>query len=222
MFINTGALMKAETPNEIIGVIAHEAGHIAGGHQERLREQLERAQTMAIVATLLGAGALAAGAATNSRGLADAGGIATGGAESARALLGYQRTEEMTADRSAITYLEATGQSAMGMLTTFHRFQSALSLSGARSIPTRSAIRRRRIVSPTCSAGDQSPNFDKDAPALQLRHDMMRAKIAVYIDGQAAASRLLRKVPQPGGAIWRCHGDLPLRQHPTRSPRPMR
>ena len=67
MFINTGALMTAETPNEIIGVIAHEAGHIAGGHQETLRDQLARAQTMAIVATLLGVGAMVAGAATDSR-----------------------------------------------------------------------------------------------------------------------------------------------------------
>ena len=70
MFINTGALMQAETPNEIIGVIAHEAGHIAGGHQERLRDQLERAKTMAIIAALLGAGAIVAGAATSSGGLA--------------------------------------------------------------------------------------------------------------------------------------------------------
>ena len=54
LFINTGALMTAETPNEIIGVIAHEAGHIAGGHQQKLRDQLERAKTMAIIATLLG------------------------------------------------------------------------------------------------------------------------------------------------------------------------
>lgn len=44
LFINTGALMQAETPNEIIGVIAHEVGHIAGGHQQRLRDQLERAK----------------------------------------------------------------------------------------------------------------------------------------------------------------------------------
>lgn len=56
IFVNTGALMTAETPNEIIGVIAHEAGHLAGGHQQRLREQLKRAQTMALVGTLLGIG----------------------------------------------------------------------------------------------------------------------------------------------------------------------
>src|SRR5262245_38967246 len=73
LFVNTGALMTAETPNEIIGVLAHETGHLAGGHQQRLRDQLARAQTMAIVATLLGLGAVAAGAATGSSELAQGG-----------------------------------------------------------------------------------------------------------------------------------------------------
>ncbi len=116
MFINTGALLQAETPNEIIGVIAHEAGHIAGGHQDRLREQLARAQTMAVVASLLGIGAMVAGAPTDAGGLAQAGaGVAAGGAEAARrGLLGYQRSEEATADRSAIKYLEATGPVGQG------------------------------------------------------------------------------------------------------------
>src|SRR5690606_27052178 len=123
IFINTGALLMAETPNEIIGVLAHEAGHIAGGHQQRLRDQLSRAQTMAVIAALLGAGAVAAGAATGTDGLAQSGaGIVSGGVEAARrSVLAYQRSEETTADRSAITYLERTGQSARGMLKTFER-----------------------------------------------------------------------------------------------------
>jgi len=199
MFINTGALLQAETPNEIIGVIAHEAGHIAGGHQERLREQLARAQTMAIVAGLLGAGAIVAGAATKSGELAQAGGgIAMGGGEMARrGLLGYQRTEETTADRSAITYLAATGQSAKGMLTTFERFQSALSLSGARVDPYQiSHPTPRDRISNLEQLAKNSPYYDrKDPPALQLRHDMMRAKIAVFTEGQGAVSRLFRKEP---------------------------
>ena len=70
IFVNTGALMTSETPNEIIGVLAHETGHLAGGHQQRLRDQLARAQTMAIVASLLGVGAMAAGAATDNNSLA--------------------------------------------------------------------------------------------------------------------------------------------------------
>ncbi|MEP9398323.1 M48 family metalloprotease [Mesorhizobium sp. KR2-14] len=206
MFINTGALLQSETPNEIIGVIAHEAGHIAGGHQERLRDQLARAQTMAIVSTLLGAGAIVAGAATNSNELAQAGGgIAIGGGEMARrSLLGYQRTEETTADRSAITYLEATGQSAKGMLTTFKRFQSALSLSGARVDPYQiSHPTPQDRISNLQQLAASSPNYErKDSPELQLRHDMMRAKIAVYTDGQAGASRLFRNNPRGLAALY--------------------
>jgi predicted Zn-dependent protease len=211
LFINTGALMTAETPNEIIGVIAHEAGHIAGGHQQKLRDQLERAKTMAIIATLLGAGAIVAGATTNSRGLAGAGmGVAAGGGEMAqRSILAYQRTEEMTADRSAITYLNATGQSGMGMLKTFDRFQTALSLSGAQVDPYRIShpMPQDRIANLE-ELVKKSPNVDKvDPPALQQRHDMMRIKIAAYIGGQAAATRLMRKNP---GSLASRYGDAQL------------
>ncbi len=204
MFINTGALMTAETPNEIIGVLAHEAGHIAGGHQERLRDQLARAQTMAIIASLVGMGATVAGAATNNRDAVQAGtGIAMGGTEIARrSLLSYQRTEETSADISALQYLEATGQSAKGMLTTFKRFASALALTGARVDPYQVShpMPRERIANLTESA-EKSRNFDKKDPAaLQLRHDMMRAKIAAFTGGQGATSRMFRgnSSPLPG------------------------
>jgi predicted Zn-dependent protease len=200
MFINTGALLQAETPNEIIGVIAHEAGHLAGGHQERLRDQLARAQTMAIVAGLVGLGAIAAGAASNSSELAQAGGgIAMGGGEFARrGLLGYQRSEETTADRSAVTYLEATGQSAKGMLKTFGRFQNALSLSGTRVDPYQvSHPMPQDRISNLETLAKASKYFDaEDSPTLQQRHDMMRAKIAVFTQGQSAAARLFRKDPK--------------------------
>jgi predicted Zn-dependent protease len=196
MFINTGTLMTAETPNEVIGVIAHEAGHLAGNHQERLRDQLARAQTMAVVATLLGIGATVAGATSDNSGLARAGaGIAMGGSEMARrGLLGYQRTEETTADRSALVYLEKTGQSARGMLKTFQRFDSALALSGTRIDPylISHPMPRERIANLETLARS-SPYFDrKDPPALQARHDMMRAKIAAYTQGPAAVERLFR------------------------------
>ena len=62
IFINAGALMDAKTPNEVIGVLAHETGHIAGGHLSRLREQLAKAQTQSIIAMLLGVGAMVAAA----------------------------------------------------------------------------------------------------------------------------------------------------------------
>ena len=201
IFINTGAIMQSETPNEIIGVIAHEAGHIAGGHQDRLREQLSRARTMAVIGMLLGVGAGVAGAAAGSGAAASAGGgIAMGSSEMAmRSLLSYQRTEEITADRLAVNYLNATGQSTKGMLDTFQRFASALSLSGTQIDQYRIShpLPRERIANLE-ELAKKSPNFNKvDSPALQLRHDMARAKIAAYSNNMGALQRMFRA--NPGG-----------------------
>ena len=206
IFINTGALLQAETPNEIIGVLAHETGHLAGGHQFKLREQLANAKTMAVVAGLLGVGAIVGGAAAGAGGLSKAGaGIAMGAPEVAmRGLLNYQRTEEMAADRSAITYLAKTGQSAKGMLTTFERFSNALSLTGTRMDPYRIShpLPRERIANLETLAR-ASPFFDKkDSPALQQRHDMMRGKIAAYTGGGASVLQTFRKDPQNIGARY--------------------
>ena len=81
IFVNYGAMMQSETPNQIIGVLAHETGHLAGGHLSKLREQLANAQTQMIIAMLLGAGAIAVGSTRNSssagnNGLANAGAAA--------------------------------------------------------------------------------------------------------------------------------------------------
>ena len=68
IFINSGALMQAKTPNEVIGVLAHESGHIAGGHLARMREEMANASTESLVAMLLGIGAMVAGARSGSAG----------------------------------------------------------------------------------------------------------------------------------------------------------
>src|SRR5258706_9431427 len=74
IFVNYGAMMQSETPNQIIGVMAHETGHLAGGHLSKMREQMAQAQTQMIIAMLLGAGAMVAGSRNGSHcGLANAG-----------------------------------------------------------------------------------------------------------------------------------------------------
>ena len=206
IFINTGALVTAKTPNEIIGVLAHEAGHIAGGHQQRLREQLARAQTMAIVTSVLGAGAAVAGSLTGTQGLTQGGtGLFMSGPELARrSVLSYQRTEETTADRAAITYLERTGQSARGMLVTFERFADDMALSGRRVDPYQIShpMPRDRIANLQELVSTSRYSDRKDPPALQLRHDLMRAKIAAYTQGHAAAMRLFRDDPRGLPALY--------------------
>src|SRR6185436_11272254 len=73
IFINTGLLEQAKTPNEVIGVLAHETGHIAGGHLARMGVQMQKATTQAIIGMLIGAAAIAAGAATGNSEASQAG-----------------------------------------------------------------------------------------------------------------------------------------------------
>src|ERR1700730_8795339 len=93
IFVNVGALIEAKTPNELIGVFAHETGHLAGGHLARMREELARAQTSAIIAMLVGVGALVGGAMSRSGGAGQLGMAAVSAPQSvlARTLLSYQR-----------------------------------------------------------------------------------------------------------------------------------
>ncbi|MGB6119756.1 MAG: tetratricopeptide repeat protein, partial [Mesorhizobium sp.] len=111
-----------------------------------------------------------------------------------RSLMSYQRAEESAADISALAYLESTGQSAKGMLKTFQRFVSALSLSGTRVDPysVSHPMPRERIANLTERAEKSRFYEATDPAALQLRHDMMRAKIAAFTGGQNATSRMFR------------------------------
>src|SRR5437016_577766 len=124
IFVNYGAIMQSETPNQLIGVLSHETGHLAGGHLAKMREQMAQAQTQMIIAMLLGAGAMVAGAAGGGSGLANAGAAAVAGPQEMirRSLLSYQRQQEENADRAGVKFLTASGQSPKGMYETFRRF----------------------------------------------------------------------------------------------------
>lgn len=198
IFINMGALMQAETPNEIIGVLAHEAGHIAGGHLQRLRQEVSNAQILSVVGMLLGAGAMA-GAVSGGGNVGNPGlgvsGIFSGSQELVRRnLLSYQRSEEQAADIAAVRYLTATGQSPVGMITTFRRFaDTGLFRSSSldpyllsHPLPAERIAQLERLAA-------ESPYRDRrDPPALQARHDMVRAKLFGFVDNPES---VLRRYP---------------------------
>jgi predicted Zn-dependent protease len=196
IFVNHGALLQSETPNQIIGVLAHETGHLAGGHLARLREQLAQAQTQMIIAMLLGVGAIAAGAKSNTYGgggLSNAGAAALAGPQSMimRSLLSYQRQQEESADRAGVKFLTATGQSARGMYETFKRFtnDSLFSAHGADPYYQSHPMPADRVAALE-ELARTSPYWNKkDDPALQLRHDMMRAKISAFMERQDTVYR---------------------------------
>ena len=190
MFINTGAIMQAGTPNEIIGVFAHETGHIVGGHLVRLRDRLEKAKILSVLGLLAGAGAAAAGSAQ-----AGAGIIAGSAAAGQRSLLAYQREEELAADRAGVTLLNKTGQSSKGMIKTFERLGKNPLFSSGRLDPYAIShpVPRDRIALLN-NVARKSPHFNKkDSANLQLRHDLARAKIAAYAGGAGLVRNIFRK-----------------------------
>lgn len=186
LVVNTGAIIDSKTPNELIGVLAHETGHLAGGHQIQLRQQLEQAKTLAMIGGLAGIGAAMAGSAMGSPDVARAGGgIAAGVTEATRrSLLAYQRSEEMAADQSALNYLQKTGQSAKGMMRTFQRFTDSNPFAESRANPylqTHPLPRERLALIER--AAKASPYYNvKDSAALQARHDMVRAKLSAFTE----------------------------------------
>ncbi len=195
IFVNIGALLESQTPNQIIGVLAHETGHLAGGHLAKMREQVAQAQTQMIVAMLLGAGAVVAGSRSGSPG---AGGNIGAAAFSApqeiirRSLLSYVRQQEENADRAGVRFLNATGQSSKGMYETFHRFadQSLFAARGSDPYMQSHPMPTDRVAA-LQEMARSSPYWDKkDSPALQLRHDLMRAKIAGFMDRPDTVQRL--------------------------------
>jgi predicted Zn-dependent protease len=194
IFVNYGAIMQSETPNQLIGVLAHETGHLAGGHLAKMHVELARAQTQMIIAMLLGVGAVAAGAARGGNsGLADAGAATIAGPQEMirRSLLSYQRQQEEQADRAGVNFLNQTGQSPKGMYETFKRFtnDSLFAAHGADPYLQSHPMPAERVAALEGIARP-SPYWDKkDPPELQLRHDMMRAKISAFMERQDTVYR---------------------------------
>ena len=191
IFVNAGALMESDRPNQIIGVLAHETGHIAGGHLSRLREQLAAAQTASIIAMLLGVGAMVAA----SRIGGDVGNSAAAllGPQEAirRSLLSYQRSQEEQADRAGLKFLAATGQSPKGMYETFKRFaDQALYAARAADPYVQSHPMPTERVAGLELLAKNSPIWEKtDSPELQLRHDLTRAKLSGFLDRPDTVAR---------------------------------
>ena len=180
MFINTGLLMRATKPEEVIGVIAHETGHIAGGHLARLQEELRNAETKSIIAMILGTAAgLAAGDGRV------AAGVIGGGTQAAFAdLLKYSRTQESSADAAALKYLDQTGTSSKGLLDFFEILQREVRVTGGREHPYMSShpLTNDRIASVQAHLALSRFANAPTPPDLARKHDYMRAKLIGFLE----------------------------------------
>ncbi len=135
LFLNTGTLMRSESPNQIVGIMAHETGHIAGGHLARS----EAGDAQCHDRRHHRHGGRAAAAAAGHSPDAGAAAILGGSGVAQRSFLSFSIAQEASADHAALTFLDRTHQSARGLLQFFHILEQEELLSGnARgSLPAR-------------------------------------------------------------------------------------
>ena len=196
MFINTGLLIEAEHPGQVIGVIAHETGHISGGHLATRGSALEQTRGALIATYLLGLGAALA---TGEPGAGAA--VISGGQDIAlRGLLQYTRTQESAADQAAVTLLRATGQSPRGLMEFMETLEGQEVLLTNNQDPyLRTHPLTQERVDFIRNALRESPYADVPPdPELVVMHDRMRAKLIGFLE---PLGRVMRAYPESDTSI---------------------
>ena len=179
IFINTGLLMAADDASMVIGVLAHETGHIVGQHLTQLRGAVREAQIKQILTFILAAGA----------------GVATGDGQAAGAvaslgssmvsgtLYRFTRSMETEADAFALRTLDRMGVSARGLAKMMEKLMSQEALLGSMQDPylrthplTQSRLERiRRHMKRSSHTGSPIP------ARFRKMHVRMRAKLQGFL-----------------------------------------
>ena len=179
LFLHTGLLMRSKNANQVIGVIAHETGHISGGHLVRFQGPLQNASMIAILSLLAGVGVAAAGA-------GDVGAaIMMGGPAYANSqILSYSRSQESAADQAGLSFLEATSQSGQGLADFFHILESQELLSSSRQDPyMRTHPLTRERIENVDNHNRRSPYTNTpEPPEFEVMHKRMLAKLAGFLN----------------------------------------
>jgi predicted Zn-dependent protease len=177
LFLFTGMIEKSKTPNQLIGVIAHETGHMAGGHL--IRSDVGEKQELATYLLTMGLGVLAAAAGAPD---AAAGLLYSSGYFAALTGAGFTRTQESSADQAAITYLEKAGLSGKGIVDFFDNYRYEEVFENARRYKffQDHPISSDRITALRVRA-EQQPHYNVvDTPQAQAEHDVMVAKLKAF------------------------------------------
>ncbi|MEZ5921135.1 MAG: M48 family metalloprotease [Parvularculaceae bacterium] len=186
MGVNTGLLTISDTPNQIEGVIAHEAGHIAGGHSARSDAAISAATKPVLLSLVLAAGAIAAGAPDAGIGILGLGqriGLAN--------VLKYSRGQESSADQAAISYLTAVHHSGKGLIQSFSKLRNDQLLHSYKIDPyLQSHPLAQARVTALKSRAESSPYFNvTDSPDEIERLRMIQAKIKGFLQDPASTLR---------------------------------
>jgi predicted Zn-dependent protease len=182
MFLFTGFLQETENPNQMLGVIAHETGHMAGGHLARSGDMTKAAMTPFLLTLGLGILAAAAGAPDAAAAL-----LSSSQYFGTLGALGYSRTQEAAADQAAITYLNRADLSSKGLVDFFDNFRYEEVFSEARRFPFFQShpISSNRIELLRRRAEEQKAYDKPDSPEALEDHAVMKAKLHGFMEPPA-------------------------------------
>lgn len=194
IFVHTGLILETETPDELVGVIAHETGHIAGGHLFRTREALEDATMQALLAQVIGLAA-ALGARSGDAAMASA---AAGQTFAQRTLMRHSRVQESSADQAGLRYLQDSGLPVEGLARFMEKLasQELLPESQQTEYVRTHPLTRDRI------------EFLQDAISKQRRAGTVPA---VWLDKHARMKAKLYGYLYPERAVRETGTDIPTR-----------
>ncbi|HWA29449.1 MAG TPA: M48 family metalloprotease [Rhizomicrobium sp.] len=178
IFVNTGTFMKVKTPNQLIGILAHETGHIAGGHLIRDAGAIQKASIPMLIGMAVGVAAMAMGA-----GEAGMGAIELSQQIAMSQFLAFSRVQEATADQMGQRFLRLTHQSGRGMLEVFEQMadENARTAYYDKEFVSDHPADRERIDLLQQEV-DASPYKDvPDSPEAIKEFHMIQAKLAGYL-----------------------------------------
>ncbi|MDP9085348.1 MAG: M48 family metalloprotease [Pseudomonadota bacterium] len=184
VYIQSGLLVAADNVNQLQGVIAHELGHVAGGHSIRIYEGQSVATKISLLSLLLGAAAMAPGA-------RDAGmGIMAAGQQAAESkFFSFSRAQESSADLAGASYLTKAGISGKGTLDFFKKLQNQeyrLAISQTDDYTSTHPLNSDRIQALE-QIYKKDPAWNKPIdPALEARFERVKAKLVGYVDPKRA------------------------------------
>jgi predicted Zn-dependent protease len=180
IFLFTGMILQTKNPNQLIGVIAHETGHVAGGHIARSGDEGRAAIAPMILSVGLGILAAIAGAPDAAAGL-----IFSAGYFGELNALTYSREQESRADQAAATYMDKAGISGRGLVQFFDDFRYQEVFDDEKKYPyfrshplsdDRTEALRVRVM--------HMAHYDEtDSPQAIARHAILKAKLEAFIDG---------------------------------------
>lgn len=179
IIVNTGTFLQLNSPNQIIGILAHETGHVAGGHLVRDSRAIQQASIPMLIGMAVGIIAMAAGGG----GEAGMGAILLGQQAAESQFFAFSRAQESTADQMGQRYLLKTHQSGRGMLEVFEKFANDNAMTAYYQTPFVSdhPADRQRIDQLEREV-EASPYKDvPDSPENIHEFHMIQAKLAGYL-----------------------------------------